>query len=91
VGRLRQARLLWSLGRADEALALLQVKRMGSFASLYAELRGDILLGQARAEEARQAYSAALAAEPSTEQRAGLELKLNDLNTGVAPATPKGG
>jgi predicted negative regulator of RcsB-dependent stress response len=97
VARLRRARLLWSMGRSEEALAALQARRPGSFAPLFAELRGDILAGQGRRDEARQAYTEALAAEGSApEQRAAIELKLNDLNSqepvaaANPPAAPKG-
>lgn len=87
VGSLRRARLLWSMGRADEALAALQTQRPGSFASLFAELRGDIFAGQGKFDEARKSYDEALEATPA-EQRAGIELKLNDLsNRAAAPAT----
>jgi predicted negative regulator of RcsB-dependent stress response len=94
VACLRRARLLWSLGRSDEALAELQSRKPGSFAPLFAELRGDILAAQGRREEARQAYAEALAAAESTpELRAGIELKLNDLNgpASTPPAAAQGG
>lgn len=86
VARLRSARLLWSLGRSDEALAELQARKPGRFTPLFAELRGDILAAQGRHEDARQAYAEALAAaDAMPELRAGIELKLNDLN-GLTPA-----
>lgn len=97
VARLRRARMLWSMGRSEEALTELQTRRPGSFASLFAELRADILAGQGRRDEARQAYTEALAAESTPEQRAGIELKLNDLNgqeptpTASVPAAAGGG
>ena len=88
IARLRGARLLWNLGRSEEALAELQAHRQGSFAPLFAELRGDILAARGQPEEARQAYAEALASEASTpEQRASVELKLNDLNPQGSTAT----
>jgi predicted negative regulator of RcsB-dependent stress response len=84
IARLRRARLLWSMGRSEEALAQLDARRLGSFEPLFSELRGDVQSGQGRKEEAM-----ANAATP--EQRANIELKLNDLNTaepGSASTTP---
>jgi predicted negative regulator of RcsB-dependent stress response len=89
VARLRRARLLWSMGRSEEALAELQTRRLGSFEPLFMELRGDILAGQGQHEEARKAYTEALAAESTPEQRADIELKLNDLNDQDAVSAPK--
>jgi predicted negative regulator of RcsB-dependent stress response len=93
LAQLRRARLLWSLGRPDVALKELEGRKPGAFAPLFAELRGDILAGQGRHEEARQAYREALAAkELSADQRAAIELRLNDLNhaaAAAAPAVPK--
>ncbi len=86
VARLRGARLLWSMGRSEEALAELQTRRSGSFEPLFTELRGDILAAQGRLDDARKAYTEALAAESTPEQRAGIELKLSDLN-GQEPAS----
>ncbi|MGH8562021.1 MAG: tetratricopeptide repeat protein, partial [Nevskiales bacterium] len=97
VANLRRARLLWSMGRSEEALAALQTRRPGNFAPLFAELRGDILAAQGRRDEARQAYTEAMAADTPPEQRAGIELKLNDLNSqepasaANPPAVPKDG
>ncbi len=87
IARLRRARLLWSMGRSDEALKELQARRLGSFEPLFSELRGDILVGQGQKEEARKSYTEALAAASSPEQRASIELKLNDLNTQAPAAT----
>lgn len=91
VAALRRARLLWSLGRSEEALAELQTRKAGSFAPLFAELRGDILAGQGRPAEARQAYAEAMAGEIPPDQRAAIELKLNDLGAQPLPASPEGG
>jgi predicted negative regulator of RcsB-dependent stress response len=97
VARLRRARLLWSMGRSEEALAQLDARRLGSFEPLFSELRGDIQAGQGRKEEARKSYTEAMANAATPEQRANIELKLNDLNTAdpvsasntpVAPTSP---
>lgn len=61
VARLRLARTqLYSLNKASDALATLDVKKMGEFAALYEELRGDayVVIGDSLAAQA--AYSAAL-------------------------------
>lgn len=97
VATLRYARLLWSQGKSEEALRALQAQKPGSFQPMFLELQGDILVGQGRHDEARKAYTDAIAAEESPELRAGIELKLNDLMTpGTAattsvPATPQKG
>lgn len=88
VARLRLGRLLWSLGRSDEALQALSPRRPGTFEPLFLELRGDILAGQGRHEEAKRAYSSAIESDISPELREGVELKLNDLNTLGASAKP---
>jgi predicted negative regulator of RcsB-dependent stress response len=90
LAQLRRARLLWSLGRPEVALAELETRKPGALAPLFAELRGDILAGQGRREEAGQTYRDALAAKDlAPEQRAAIDIKLNDLNTAEqAAGTP---
>ena len=63
-------------------------RKPGSFAPLFAELRGDIYAGQGRREEARKAYAEALEGEIAPEQRAAVELKLNDLGAPGAASKP---
>jgi predicted negative regulator of RcsB-dependent stress response len=63
-----------------EALKQLEAKPGESFAGLYAELRGDVLIASGKPAEARVAYQAAFdqsdAASPS---RQILQLKLDSL------------
>jgi len=79
---MRLARVLWAQGQHDAALARLQGAPAG-FGGLYAELRGDILLDQGKAEQARSAYE--LAAASGTGNGL-LEIKLDSL-----PASASGG
>jgi predicted negative regulator of RcsB-dependent stress response len=60
VARLRLARILHDEKKTDEALKLLETKHLDSFAGLYADLKGDLLLTQGKREEARAAYQLAL-------------------------------
>ncbi len=60
VARLRLARILHDEKKTDEALKLLEAKHLDSFAGLYADLKGDLLLTQGKREEARAAYQLAL-------------------------------
>lgn len=79
----RLARVLAEQGKHDEALKLLDVTQAGSFAPLYHELRGDILVARNDAAGARAAYDAALAATaanpPQGFDRAYVELKRDAL------------
>ncbi|WP_336368185.1 YfgM family protein [Marinobacter sp. C2H3] len=78
----RLARAQMAAGQYDEALATIEsVKSPGSFASLFSELKGDILLAKGDRDGARKAYLAAR--EESKQGRSGvLELKLSDLGVG---------
>lgn len=83
---LRLARVLNGQGKADEALAQLGKINNDAFKAQVAEVRGDILLGQGKLEEARDAYQAAADAgglQGSQE----LKLKMDDL---ALPATTTG-
>lgn len=77
VARLRQARVLWQLTKADEALKVLDVAEPGSFSPLYGELRGDIKLSMGdrtgAAEEYRKVRASPEAGSPELQQ------KLDDL------------
>ncbi len=75
----RLARAQFAAEQYDEALATLDAAGDNqAFASIYAELRGDILLAKGDREGAREAYLAAR--EQSQQGRSGvLELKLSDL------------
>ena len=60
LAQLRLARVLASAGDADQALTILDSADPGAYAAAYQVARGDVLLGQARNDEAREAYSTAL-------------------------------
>jgi predicted negative regulator of RcsB-dependent stress response len=60
VSRLRLAGVLLDEKKYDEALKVLSAKSSESYATLYADLRGDVLAEQGKAAEARAAYQAAL-------------------------------
>jgi predicted negative regulator of RcsB-dependent stress response len=79
IARLRLARVLWQQDKPQDALAQLEAKDDDAFASLYQELRGDILLSQNDRAAARQAYEKALALDPAPASREFLQRKLDDL------------
>jgi len=82
VVRSRLARAQFDAGQYDEALATIDgAAEADSFAAIFSELRGDILLAQGDRDAAREAYLAAR--EQSQQGRSGiLELKLSDLGVG---------
>lgn len=91
---LRLARVFWAQGKDEEALTILAGEDQGAFASLYAELRGDILLAQGQTEKARAAYQQALALATGPEDaeapgvgRSSLQDKLDDLATSSTDST----
>lgn len=59
VARLNLASVLLDEKSYDEALTLLDTPHPDSFAGLYADLKGDVLNAQGKAEEARAAYQQA--------------------------------
>ncbi len=82
LAKLRLARLLWAQNQPEQALKALSASNDKAFAPLFAELRGDILLGQGKREEARAAYEKALAASKDTaEAPAGAEEKGADTSS----------
>lgn len=85
---LRKARVLWQQSKPDEALKLLDGEA-GEYASLYAELRGDIAYSKNDRDTARKAYQAALdQATESAANRALLQQKLDDLAVETVAADP---
>ncbi len=79
LARLRLAQVLWQQNKADEALKQLDGEA-GTYAPLYAELRGDIKLSQGDSSAARGAYQQALQSlSPDDVGRDGLQRKLDDL------------
>lgn len=82
IAHLRQARVLWQLGKPDDALKLIPAAPEAGFAPLYEELRGDIKLAQGDRAAARTAYQKALeGAAPAARDL--IQRKLDDL---AAPA-----
>jgi predicted negative regulator of RcsB-dependent stress response len=79
IARLRLARLQVQDGKADAALETLRKVSGSGFRSYVAELKGDILLGQNKPDEAREAYQAAAAAADKGEPRPVLDMKIVDL------------
>jgi len=61
LAQLRLARVLAASGDVDQALAILEGAGEGAYAATYAIAEGDILLGAGRNDEARGAYTRALA------------------------------
>lgn len=77
---LRVAKVQLAAGKASDALATLDGNAAKGYEALRQELRGDALVKLGRADEARKAYQAALAAMgEDAPQRAALQLKLDDL------------
>ncbi len=61
VAQLRLARVLAASGATDQALTILAEGEPGSYGASYAAAKGDILLAAGRNDEARDAYSLAVA------------------------------
>jgi predicted negative regulator of RcsB-dependent stress response len=84
---LRLAQVQYAQGESDNALATLaQIKQSDTWQAAIAELRGDILLGQKKFDEARDSYSVALKAletASNQEQRDIIEIKLSGVPQSV--------
>ena len=78
IAALRLARVLKDQGKADEPLAQLGKINNDAFKAQVAEVRGDVLLGQGKPEEARDAYQVAADAG-GLQSSAELKLKMDDL------------
>ena len=86
LARLRLAQVLWQQNKADDAVKQLDGDA-GAYASEYAELRGDIKLGQGDRTAARTDYQQALQALGAADapgRQAGLQRKLDDLGEAAA-------
>jgi predicted negative regulator of RcsB-dependent stress response len=87
IARLRLAALLFDDKQYDEALRTLDAKHDEAFAGIYADLRGDILVGAGRNAEARTAYQSALARlDAKSPYRSFVQVKLDTLGGAVAAA-----
>ncbi|HET6804345.1 MAG TPA: tetratricopeptide repeat protein [Frateuria sp.] len=77
---LRTAKVQLAADKAKDALGTLDAVHAKGYEALRQELRGDALVKLGRADDARKAYRAALAAMgEDAPQRAALQLKLDDL------------
>ncbi len=83
IARLRLAGVMLDEKAYGEALAQLEAKHAPAMAAQYAALKGDVLLAQGKADEARAAYRLAL--EKSDPRggafRAGVQLRLDALGS----------
>lgn len=87
LARLRLARLLTAEGALDEALTQLGAGDNGTYAALFAELRGDILLAKHDRQGAHEAYGQALETASGANKR-WLQMKYDDLNESATTAKP---
>ncbi len=80
IARLRLAAVLLDEKKYDEALKLLEVKRVETMSALYADLKGDVLVSQGKTQEARSAYQLALdKSDAKSAYRALIQVKLDAL------------
>jgi predicted negative regulator of RcsB-dependent stress response len=80
VARLKLASLLLDEKNYVEALKLLDVKHADSFMGLYADLKGDVLNAQGKADEARAAYQLAFnKTDAQSKYRTLIQMKLDAL------------
>jgi predicted negative regulator of RcsB-dependent stress response len=87
-GRLRLAKILLYQDKPQEAISLLQGYSDTAFAGRYSEALGDAYVALGQAEDAREAYTLALADDPNapTVNRTLVQMKINDLPKSGAPA-----
>lgn len=86
VARLRLAAIQLDDKQYDEALRTLDAKHDESFAAVYADQRGDILVAAGRSTEARSAYQTALARlDPRSPYRNLVQVKLDAAGGPVGP------
>jgi predicted negative regulator of RcsB-dependent stress response len=87
IARLRLAGLLLDNKKYDEALKQLDAATAAGFEPLVADRRGDVLMAQGKADDAKASYNKAWQAmDPKIEYRRLIEAKLAAL--GAAPVTP---
>jgi len=84
VAQLRLARVLAASGATDQALAVLAEAEPGAYGASYAAAKGDILLAAGRNDEARDAYSLAVASAAGS----GQGLNLSALQQKLQSLTP---
>ncbi|MDR0769910.1 MAG: tetratricopeptide repeat protein [Burkholderiales bacterium] len=86
IARYRLAETLIDEQRFDDALRTLDAKHSPVFEGLYADTRGDALLGAGRRDEARLAYQTALL-KVDNPYRNVVQIKLDGLGGPLNPAT----
>lgn len=100
VGRMRLAKVLLYQEKAGEAIELLQGYKDTAFGPRYSEALGDAYVALGQTDDAREAYTLALADNPNapTVNRTLVQMKINDLPkettaaaTGEAPDTAGSG
>jgi len=80
IARLRLGRILLVEGEFDQALAVIEQSTSAAFSSLITELKGDILLSQAKDAEALLAYQDAISTLAQGDARQLLlQVKINDM------------
>ena len=82
------ARIRWSQGKAEAALATLDGIAESAYQPSFFQLRGDLLAAADRPEEARSAYRRALEQPGADPLRSGLKARIDRL---PGPAKPEGG
>jgi predicted negative regulator of RcsB-dependent stress response len=91
IARLRLAGMLLDDKKYDEAMKLVDAVGSPQFAALAADRRGDILLAQGKADEAKAAYQKAWdAMDAKVDYRRVVEAKLNVLGATRAAASAPG-
>lgn len=88
VAKMRLAKILHYQDKYEEVLALLDGQDNTGFTARFAEARGDALAALERYDEARAAYTLALADNGQTTDLTFLQLKLLDLPVAVADTDP---
>jgi len=80
LARLRLASIRLDEKKYGEALKLLETKHGPAMQTLYADLRGDVMVAQGKSAEARAAYKAAIEASlPNSSYRNVVQIKLDAL------------
>ena len=88
VAQIRLAKILHYQDKYEEVLALLDGQSNTGFTARFAEARGDALAALERYDEARAAYTLALADNGQTTDVTFIQLKLLDLPVAVADTDP---
>jgi predicted negative regulator of RcsB-dependent stress response len=82
IARLRLAGIRLDEKKFDEALRLLETKHSAAMETLFADLRGDVMVAQGKISEARAAYKAAIQKSlPNSNYRNVVQIKLDALGS----------